>query len=632
MGGAVLSLLFSSSPFALAEVRFAPSDRIDGSDWFTASAIGDVTGDGRPDLVSYRDPIGDDQLRVYEQKSDGSLASPTILESTSTGAYYPGIAIGDVNADGRNDVALAAYAGADLYQQTAAGSLDGPHPVRALNAPTESGPWPTGARSVQIADFSGDGLNDLAVGTYDDGAVFLRNAGSGFAATSLTPGDWELQEIEVGDMNGDSALDLAWGPFPQVELALGTGTGSFSDGGAFNNDIEEGMEIIDVTADDRDDLVVTTWAGLRVFEQGANGLASAPTQRCNSTAQLEPVEAADVTGDGLADAVAVGDRSVLLYPGFATGGLSDAVRIAEIPSESHYDPSSLSLGDLNGDGRVDVALATLSGLLVIRQAADSVHVNPSHPCDTTPPAAVIADEPVTMNEDGTLDVEVSCPADEVSGPCQGSLSVRTKEEVTFQGRTNHWTFGPGQFSVPAGETQVVSVGGWWEDRALLVQRQELDVGATALVGDQQRNSYRAEAVFRVLAPPGTEPLRCGGVLANFVGTKHDDSLSGRYADDVFVGGAGDDSIWSAEGADIVCGGPGDDYLAGEEGDDVLRGGIAHDQLLGGAGNDSALGGPAPDKLRGGPGRDVCRGGAPRGDTRRRGDSAASDCEQVVGAR
>src|SRR5207248_10377562 len=77
----------------------------------SAVAIGDVTGDGRNDVVmttwtkTNSDPANDFRLLVFAEQPDGTLAQPVSYATAGAYAMPPvSVAIGDITGDGRNDV------------------------------------------------------------------------------------------------------------------------------------------------------------------------------------------------------------------------------------------------------------------------------------------------------------------------------------------------------------------------------------------------------------------------------------------------------------------------------------------------------------------------------------------------
>src|SRR6202011_5995676 len=66
-------------------------------------AIGDLNGDGKPDLV-----IADGHIHVALNNGNGVFASPVDITPSQRGFYfYVEVQIGDFNADGRPDIAAA---------------------------------------------------------------------------------------------------------------------------------------------------------------------------------------------------------------------------------------------------------------------------------------------------------------------------------------------------------------------------------------------------------------------------------------------------------------------------------------------------------------------------------------------
>jgi hypothetical protein len=136
-----------------------------------AVAVGDVTGDGRLDVVAITevgsDPANDDRLVLFAQNADGTLAAPVKYPIESG---YPGptsVAIGDVDGDGRNDVVVGRRSGASesiaVFHQNETGTLD----ALVAYATDDS-------RHVRIGDVNGDGRLDV-VGA--DTGVSVRLAG-----------------------------------------------------------------------------------------------------------------------------------------------------------------------------------------------------------------------------------------------------------------------------------------------------------------------------------------------------------------------------------------------------------------------------------------------------------------------
>jgi hypothetical protein len=327
-------------------------------------AIGDVTGDGRNDVVLstafYFDQDNDYKLFLIRQLRDGSLGPPERFNSDLYGGR--GLAVGDLSGDGAKDVALATAAGIDVYYQVA-GSLQGPTLIPG------TGP----ADQVEIEDMDRDGRNDIVVSS-TRGTLLARRTGSTFAVSTISA--QTSGEIETGDVTGDACRDIVGFSGRYVHVFAQRAAGGFRaptyyEGPGYYG---EGISVADLTGDGLDDVGVTigaNWPGaqLRVLAQDKVGRLR-PAIRYRAYDIPEPVEALDMSGDGRADVVAVhgGWIKLGLYLQGADGTLLTE-DLYDVPYGG-YDQKGLALGDINSDGLPDIALAEfpdVAGLVFLRQ-------------------------------------------------------------------------------------------------------------------------------------------------------------------------------------------------------------------------------------------------------------------------
>src|SRR5205814_405368 len=122
-------------------------------------AIGDVNGDGRPDLVVAND--GSNSVSVLLGNGDGTFQAQT--KYTTLGALPASVAIGDVNGDGRPDLVVAyeGPSGASVLRGNGDGTFQAQATYRTGDPPV----------SVAIGDVNGDGRPDLVTADYNNGAV-----------------------------------------------------------------------------------------------------------------------------------------------------------------------------------------------------------------------------------------------------------------------------------------------------------------------------------------------------------------------------------------------------------------------------------------------------------------------------
>ena len=308
-------------------------------------AIGDLNGDGRPDLATANSPGG--TISVLLGNADGSFGVKT---DYSTGSGAGSVAIGDLNGDGKPDLATA---NAGYTVSVLLGNGNG-----SFGVSTECR---TGGRpqSVAIGDLNGDGKPDLAAATVDSGmiSVLLGNGDGTFGAHTDFGNGIYPYSVAIGDLNGDRKLDLATANHSgTVSVLLGNGDGSFGvktdfGTGGYPNSVAIG----DLNGDGKPDLATANLVSNTVSVLLGNGDGSFRAHTDFETGR-DPLSVviADLNGDGKLDLATANygsnTVSVLLGDGVGGFGMNPEYGIGSFPV-------SLVIGDVNADGKPDLAVA-----------------------------------------------------------------------------------------------------------------------------------------------------------------------------------------------------------------------------------------------------------------------------------
>ncbi len=379
-----------------------------------ALEVGDVNKDGRADLVYYGDPR---ELVVVYQNAQGRWGTRRVFDIPDGGTNQGAIAIGDLNGDGRDDIALLGLDCLYLIYQNAEGKLD---------APVREAGLPEGAFAVLIKDFNGDRRQDLLYFCSNEAAplCFRFQGADGRLGPETRVRAPVIRGLATADVDGDGAEELLAIQMASGRLVVGKPVSEPAGGGLLDGAIERYaftatggrrprvIALAPFTDPKRPDILSADpdAAEVELFLQVSPGRW---TRRLTfpSLRGVTDIAAADLDGDGRPEALLLSpDESTLGLARIEPSGRVSFPRALPVVGK----PVCMTVADLDKDGRPEIlyvsatenerALCILDG----RSFAEKRRL-PIHGARTDPDGLLVLD----MNKDDLPDILLFSPFQEM---------------------------------------------------------------------------------------------------------------------------------------------------------------------------------------------------------------------------
>jgi hypothetical protein len=292
-------------------------------------ATGDLNGDGRADLAIVHSVDG--TVNVLLNKGGGTFSSAVKYPTGNQNPVW--VTIADVNGDGRRDLLVLGSHG------TSAGSI-------AVLLGNGNGTFKTAVNyaaggvargGIAVADFNGDHRPDLAVAQFaainstQSAVDILINNGGGTFKPFYTVGVWPAaRSVTTGDFNRDGKADLA-----------------VADGLGVNNTLDSkypaGVTIL-LGKGNGSFTTAAQYKAPPTPDKGEDGHGG------GDIVNPELITAADLNNDGKLDLIeSLYDHNIDVFLGNGNGTFHSAVGY----NTGEY-PRAVAVADVNGDGRKDL--------------------------------------------------------------------------------------------------------------------------------------------------------------------------------------------------------------------------------------------------------------------------------------
>jgi hypothetical protein len=328
---------------------FQTEQRFAAGKYISSISLSDVDDDGVLDVVTTN--RGSDDISVILGNGDGSFQAP---QHRIAGDFPCCTALDDLNGDGVLDLVTANSNSDDISVML--GNGDGTFQAQQR---FDTGFWPA---SLVLSDLNSDGFLDV-VTTSDDTDTVSVLLGNGDGTLQAKQGyilgynNYDGLSTAIGDVNEDGVLDIVtWAFNNEVIVLLGNGDGSFQaqqpiniHSNYYNYNETSIIDLGDLNGDSLLDIVVNSGPESLVLIGDGNG-GFQLSQHPNIDSGFRAL--GDLNGDNVLDVVGIRDQEIVISLGNGDGSFQEQHNIAV-----GRGLKMITIEDLNNDGVMDLVVS-----------------------------------------------------------------------------------------------------------------------------------------------------------------------------------------------------------------------------------------------------------------------------------